>query len=122
MASFPSIYAMVGTKGARVEELWEPAGVEGSWNLRLERLFYAWELEEIQRFISTVGKNSISLRSTDSLIWKGAQNGSYSIKSGYALMEGNSETFLRAPIKMLWNPNSLLKSASLLGKFCGARF
>ena len=45
MAIFPFIYAMVGTKGARVEELWEPVGVEGSWNLRLERHFYDWELE-----------------------------------------------------------------------------
>ena len=30
MAIFLSIYAMVGTKGARVEKLWEPARVEGS--------------------------------------------------------------------------------------------
>ena len=72
MAIFPSIYAMAGTKGARVEELWEPAGVEGSWNLRLERHFYDLELKEIQRFISTVNKNSISPGSADSLLWKGA--------------------------------------------------
>ena len=39
MAIFLYIYAMVSTKGARVEELWEPARVEGSWNLRLERHF-----------------------------------------------------------------------------------
>ena len=42
MAIFPSIYTMASTKGARVEELCELAGVEGSWNLRLERHFYDW--------------------------------------------------------------------------------
>ena len=36
---------------------------------------------------------------------EGGAYGSYSVKSCYALLEGNSENFLRALIKMLWNPN-----------------
>ena len=72
MAIFPSIYAMAGTK----VQGWRSFGSQQGWRvagiLGLRDIFMTQELEEIQRFISTISKNSISPGSTNSLIWKGA--------------------------------------------------
>ena len=40
---FPTLYALVESKGAMVGE----GGGEGGWNMRFIRSFNDWELEEI---------------------------------------------------------------------------
>ena len=50
-SSFPSLYDMAGSKGARVAELWVNLGSRGGWNFSFGRLFHDWELEEVQRFL-----------------------------------------------------------------------
>ena len=45
--SFPSLYAVVASKGATMGEVWETTGGEGGgWNLRFIRPFDDWEMEE----------------------------------------------------------------------------
>ena len=51
---------MAGSKGAKVEELWEVIGIEGGWNFSFERHFNDWELKEAQRFICFVSTKSLS--------------------------------------------------------------
>ena len=53
-SSFPSIYEVVSSKGDNVADLWEGTETSGGWNFIFERNFNDWELEEAQRFISTV--------------------------------------------------------------------
>ena len=56
-ASFPSLYEVASSKGAKVAELWRTGG---GWNFRFERHFNDWELEEAQRFLLTVSTKSLS--------------------------------------------------------------
>ena len=44
--SFPTLYAIVASKGAKVGEVWETTGDGGGWNLRFIRPFNDWELEK----------------------------------------------------------------------------
>ena len=37
--SFPALYNLARTKGAKVAELWESARDSGTWNLRFSRTF-----------------------------------------------------------------------------------
>ena len=62
---FPSIDALAGSKGARVEDLWEPTWADGSWNFRLDKHLNDWEMEEIQGSIDTVSKKIIILGTAD---------------------------------------------------------
>ena len=43
---FPTLFAMVASKGAKVGEVWDTTRGEGGWNLRF-RSFNDWEMEEI---------------------------------------------------------------------------
>ena len=46
--SFPTLYAVAASKGAKVGEVWETIGDEGGWNLRFIRPFNDWKLEKTQ--------------------------------------------------------------------------
>ena len=51
--AFPALYAVIGSKGAKVVEVWGESGL-GDWNLRFVRSFNDWEMEMIQNLICTV--------------------------------------------------------------------
>ena len=57
--SFPTLYAVVASKGATVGEVWETTGEEGGWNLRFIRPFNDWEMEETQRLISLISNRKV---------------------------------------------------------------
>ena len=101
-SSFPSLYEVDSSKGAKVAELWEVTGTRGGWNFRFEKHFNDWELEEAQRFICTVSTKSLSPLSVDRLRWNGAKDGMFSVKSSYDLLEGGRQQLV--PVKMNWNP------------------
>ena len=46
------LYALVDSKGDMVEEVWDTTRGEGGWNLKFNRSFNDWKLEQTQRFIS----------------------------------------------------------------------
>ena len=43
--SFPTLYAVAASKGAKVGEFWETTGDGEGWNMRCIRPFNDWELE-----------------------------------------------------------------------------
>ena len=86
-SSFPSLYSIASSKGARVADLWVFSGSEGGWNFSFGRHFHDWELEEIQGFLCTVNSKSINPNLSDRLWWKEAKNGSFSIKTCFDLLE-----------------------------------
>ena len=98
---------MASSKGARVVDLWVNSGFEGGWNFRFARLFHDWELEEVQRFLYIVSSKRTNPNLSDRLWWKGAKNGSLTIKNCYDLLEGGRQQLV--PIKMLWNPTVPMK-------------
>ena len=58
-ASFPTLYNIVWTKGAKVVDVWESSGEIGAWNLRFSRAFNDWEMEQVQIFIGLTGNKLI---------------------------------------------------------------
>ena len=86
-SSFPSLYSIASSKGARVADLWVFSGSEGGWNFSFGRHFHDWELEEIQGFLCIVNSKSINPNLSDRLWWKEAKNGSFSIKTCFDLLE-----------------------------------
>ena len=58
-ASFPTLYVVAASKGAKVGEVWKTTEDGGGWNKRFIRLFNDWELEEIQRLISLISSRDI---------------------------------------------------------------
>ena len=47
-SSFPSLYEAVGSRGAKMVELWEGIRSRGGWNFIFGRHFNDWEMEEVQ--------------------------------------------------------------------------
>ena len=72
-SSFPSLYSMASSKGARVVDLWVFLGFGGAWNFNFGRHFNDWELEEVQGFLCTVNSKSINPNLSDRLWWKEAK-------------------------------------------------
>ena len=101
-SSFPSLYRLANSKGAKVAEFWVASGSGEGWNFSFGRHFHDWELEEVQGFLATVNPQSINHNLTDRFWWKKEKNGSFSIKTCFKLLEGGSQQSV--PIKMLWNP------------------
>ena len=98
-SSFPALYRMASSKGARVADLWVVSGFGGGWNFSFGRHFHDWELEEVQGFLGTVNSQSISHNLSDRIWWKEAKNGSFFVKTCFDLLEGRRQQSV--PIKML---------------------
>ena len=90
-SSFPSLYDVASSKGAKMAKLWEVTRTGGGCNFRFERHFNDWELQEAQRFICIVSTKSLSPLLDDKLGWNGAKDGMFSIKSSYDLLEGGRQ-------------------------------
>ena len=101
-SSFPSLYCLANSKGAKVAEFWVASGSGEGWNFSFGRHFHDWELEEVQGFLATVSPQSSNPNLTDRLRWKKEKNGSFSVKTCFELLEGGSQQSV--PIQMLWNP------------------
>ena len=56
---FPTLYALVDSKGAMVGEVWNSMRGESGWNLRFIRSFNDWELEETHNFISLINSSRV---------------------------------------------------------------
>ena len=65
----------------------------------------------VQDFITTVQNKKIAPTVEDKLVWKRSTNGTFSVKSCFNLLEG--ESCFSTPSKLFWN-SSVFKS----GVFC----
>ena len=100
-STFPSIYEEAESKGARVES-WEAIGSRGCWNFIFERPTNDWEIEVVQRFISTVSSKRIDPQFKDRLLSKEAKDGTFTVESNFDLLEGERQQSV--PIMMLKDP------------------
>ena len=100
--SFPFLYVSADSKEVRVVEVWDSLGEEGGWNPRFSRPFNDWEVDLVERFLSTIQGKRVFMDSKDRMLWKETKNGKFFVKSLYgALQTRNSVPF---PWSIIWNP------------------
>ena len=73
----------------------------GGWNLKFERHFNDWEMEEVQKFICIVNSKNLRPQSRGKLRWKETKDGIFTVKSSFDLLEGGRQQLV--PVKMIWN-------------------
>ena len=68
--SFPSLYALADSKDAWVTDCWDSLGEEGGWNPYFCRSFNDWEVEAVERFLSTLQGERLVIDLEDRVLWK----------------------------------------------------
>ncbi|RVX16348.1 hypothetical protein CK203_014595 [Vitis vinifera] len=68
--AFPSLFALVDSKDAWVADCWDYLGEEGGWNPRFSRSFNDWEVEAVERLLSTLQGKSLAAGLEDRVMWK----------------------------------------------------
>ena len=119
-ASFPTLYAIAASKGAKVGEVWKTIGDGRGWNLRFIRPFNDWELEETQRLISLISSRNISQGEKENFFWLVDKIGLYTVKANYRHLEGKVIS-LALYRKALFGTIVSPQGESLCGRSDGAR-
>ena len=88
--SFPSLFALAVSKDAWVNDVWSFADGGGSWSLLFFRPFNDWEVDEVDRFLSSLNGKSVQQDEEDRVLWKETKCGRFSIKSQYKALEPSS--------------------------------
>ena len=99
-ASFPILYVVAPSKGAKVGEVWKTTKGGVGWNLRFIRPFNDWELEETQRLISLISSRNISQGEMDKIFWLVDKKSQYTVKAKYRHLE---DLFVTIPTCLIWN-------------------
>ena len=99
--SFPYLFEVTRSKGAKVMEFWEGSGTEGGWDFKFGRSFNDRELETVQRFICKINPKRINPSIGDRFFGKGTKDGYFTIKSSFDLLEGGCQQMV--PVNLLWN-------------------
>ena len=81
--AFPSLFALTISKDAWVADCWDSMGEEGGWTPRFLRPFNDWEVEEVERFLSTIQGKRLNADVEDRMVWKGTKNEIFTVKSLY---------------------------------------
>ena len=77
-------------------------GEEGGWNPRFSRSFNAWEVEAVERLLSTLQGKSLAASLGDRVVWKEMKNGIFSIKSLYNTLDPSCA--VPFPWSISWSP------------------
>ena len=65
--------------------------MEAGWNFRFVRPFNDWEMEEDQSFLRAVDSKSIRPRLRDRHQWRGAKDGTYSVRTCFEILESGRQ-------------------------------
>lgn len=76
--SFLDLYAVDDSKGAKLVELWESLGSEGSWNFRFGRNFNDCEIDLVQNLLQLGLFKRLDPRYDDRLCWKKSKDSIFS--------------------------------------------
>ena len=99
--SFPNLFLLTDTEGAKVADLWDSSRGDGVWSPSFSRIFNDWELGEVQMFLNLINSKRTLGNEKDMLFWKGDSDGRYTVKANVNLLEG--VTNRKAPYKLIWN-------------------
>ncbi|RVW65556.1 Argininosuccinate lyase, chloroplastic [Vitis vinifera] len=81
--AFPSLFDLAVSKYAWVVDYWDSMGEEGGWTPRFLRPFNDWEVEEVERFLSSIQGKRLNADVEDRMVWKETKNEIFTVKSLY---------------------------------------
>ena len=81
---FPSMFLPAMQKDAMVANLWNWVREEGGWSPTFLRSFNDWEMEEVERFLSSIHKKKIRPWIEDKLLLKGSSHDNFSVRTMYS--------------------------------------
>lgn len=87
-----------------------------SWNLRLRRDLYDWEIEDLLTMLKHLEDCTTDDHARDKLKWSYNNNGLDTVKATYAYMSSNKMMIDILPWKLVWKPNSLQTFHASLGR------
>ena len=113
--AFPSLFALAVSKDAWVADCWDSLGEEGGWNPRFSRSFNDWEVEAVERLLSTLQGERLAAGLEDRVVRKETKNENFFVKSLYNTLDPSCAVLF--PWSIIWSPCVPTKvSFFLLGK------
>ena len=95
------MFILVVQKDAMVANLWNSFREDGGWSPTFLRSFNDWEMEEVERFLSSIHRKKIIPWIEDKLLLKGSSNGNFSIGTLYSGLDLSPE--IDFPFRSVWN-------------------
>ncbi|RVW56296.1 Argininosuccinate lyase, chloroplastic [Vitis vinifera] len=93
------------SKYAWVVDYWDSIGEEGGWTPRFLRPFNDWEVEKVERFLSSIQGKRLNADVEDRMVWKETKNEIFTVKSLYnSLVYSCAVPF---PWNIIWSRCSL---------------
>ena len=100
--TYPSLFALAVSKDAWVANYWDSLGEVGGWIPRFSRPFNDWEVEAVERLLSTLQGKRLAASLEDRVVWKVSKNGIFSVKSLYNSL--NPSYAVPFPWSIIWSP------------------
>ena len=85
--SFSSLFSMSMSKNAWVSEVWNPVGDGDGWTPLFARAFNDWEIDVVERLLQKIHAFRVQREKEDRVIWTTSNDGVFSVKSLYSLLE-----------------------------------
>ena len=109
------MFALAVSKDAWVADCWDSLGEEGGWNPRFSRSFNDWEVEAVERLLSTLQGERLAAGLEDRVVRKETKNENFFVKSLYNTLDPSCAVLF--PWSIIWSPCVPTKvSFFLLGK------
>ena len=119
--AFPSLFDLAVSKDAWVADCRDSMGEEGGWTPCFLRPFNDWEVEEVERFLSTIQGKRLNADVEDRMVWKETKNEIFTVKSLYNSL--NHSRAVPFSSSIIWSPYVPTNVGFfLLGKLHGGRF
>ncbi|RVW88462.1 putative ribonuclease H protein [Vitis vinifera] len=100
--AFPSLFDLAVSKDAWVADCWDSMGEEGGWTPCFLRPFNDWEVEEVERFLSTIQGKRLNADVEDRMVWKETKNEIFIVKSLYNSLDHSCA--VPFPWSIIWSP------------------
>ena len=95
------MFLLAVQKDAMVENLGNWVREEGGWSPTFLRSFNDWEMEKVQRFLSSIHRNKIRPWIENKILLKGSSHGNFSVMTLYSGLDLSPET--EFPFCSIWN-------------------
>ena len=100
--AFPSLFAIAVSQDAWVADCWDSVGDVGGLIPCFSISFNDWEVETVERLLSTLKGKRLVAGLEDRVLWKASKNGIFSVKSLYNTLE--SSRAVPFPGSIIWSP------------------
>ena len=78
--AFPSLFALAVSQDAWVVDCWDSVGDVGGWIPCFSRSFTDWEVEAVERLLSSLQGKRLVAGLEDRVLWKASKNGIFFCK------------------------------------------